>query len=864
MTSLTKLVTCLSPDLKSALENSVGEAMKRKAVSVDASHWLYHIVFGQDTELKTFLESQGVDLTALQSELEGQMPYGSGERERQPTISGSVAKLMEQAWILASVELGQPQILPEVFMLAAHTPNALGVRSEPLKALKPVSTDALRAFAQSRGANNSAATHSSGVATPPPAPSQSGGALEQYTVNLTQLARDGELDPVLGRTEEISKAIDVLLRKRQNNPIMLGQPGVGKTAVVEGLAEKIAAGEVPDQLKNAELVSLDMGLLQAGASVKGEFEERLKNVIKEVQSSEKTIIVFIDEAHTIIGAGGAEGQNDAANLLKPALARGEFRTVAATTFAEYKKYFEKDPALSRRFQAITIDEPVRDAAINILRAAAESLSKHHGVFVREEGIKAAVDLSIRYMPARRLPDKAISLIDTACARVALSQHARPKQIEMLEEDLRFAQSELEKSLEDARIFGNETFDGTDLSSSIHERETELLDRISSWKNQREKVEARLKAARDMLEDSGENSEETTPTPQEIEPTPNSEQETYVHPWVTEETVANVVSDWTGVPVSNIGASEAERLLHLEDTLKTRVIGQDSAIEAIAKSLKIARAGLTDTRKPIGVFMMCGPSGVGKTETALAIADQFFGGEDALTTINMTEFKESHKSSMLLGAAAGYVGYGKGGILTEAIRQRPYQVLLLDEMEKAHREIQDIFFQIFDKGCISDSEGNLVDFRNTIIIMTSNAGGEELRELTDTREIDPTPEELNEHLRPLLLRHFSPAFIGRTELIAYRPLSEGASMKLTEIHLNRIRKRIKAQYGAEFNWEKSFVDFVVGANNDPLSGGRAIEAIINRNFLPKLAEECITRVIQESPLSSISVSHSGKEVELEMG
>lgn len=849
MASLTKLVARLSPELRNALESGVGEAIKRKSAAVETAHWLFHILFGADSELQAFLEGQGVNLSDLQAELERAMPMGAGDGGKQPTISGSVTKLIEQAWLLASVELNLGMITPEVFLLATQQPNALGVRAEALAALKPVSTDALQAFCAERGKSVPAAASGSNGVTAGPV---DGTALDKYTVNLTELARRGELDTVLGRTTEVAKAIDVLLRKRQNNPILLGAPGVGKTAVVEGLAQKIAAGEVPDQLKGADLVSLDMGLLQAGASVKGEFEERLKNVIKEVQASETPIIVFIDEAHTMIGAGGTEGQNDAANLLKPALARGEFRTVAATTFAEYKKYFEKDPALSRRFQPITIDEPGRDAAVNILRAVSEGLSKHHDVFVREEAIKAAVDLSIRFMPSRRLPDKAISLMDTACARVALSQHARPAQIEGLEEELRFVEAELEKSVTDARMFGDPEFDASTLNEDIDNLKTTLADRISMWEDQKEKVSLRLDAAR-AAQEGGD----------QVEISAEDEDDIIVHPWVTGATVAEVVADWTGVPIANLGASEAERLLALESTLKQRVIGQDAAIEAIAKSLKISRAGLTDTRKPIGVFMMCGPSGVGKTETALAIADQFFGGEDAVTTINMTEFKEAHKVSMLLGAAAGYVGYGKGGVLTEAVRRRPYSVLLLDEMEKAHREIQDVFFQIFDKGHISDSEGNDVDFRNTIIIMTSNAGGEEIRDFVDAAGRDPSPEELNDHLRPLLLDHFSPAFIGRTELIAYRPLTPEVGAKLTEIHLNRIKNRIQAQYGARFNWEASFVDYVVSANSDPLSGGRALEAIINKNFLPRLAEECINRVIEDKPLETITVSHDGADVVLNM-
>ena len=866
MPSLTNLVARLSPPLKTALENAVGEAMRRKAAAVEPSHWLRHAVLGGAPELQGFLERQGVDLEAFERELERRMPHGSGSEARQPTISGSLTRLIEQAWLIASVDFGHSAVGPETLLLALLAPGPLGVRAEAYEALAPLSTDALRAFAEELDTPAGPAA-SKDLATDTARPSggagPGGGALAQYTVNLTALAREEKLDTVLGRTDEIAKAIDVLLRKRQNNPILLGPPGVGKTAIVEGLALKIAAGEVPDQLQGADLVSLDMGLLQAGASVKGEFEERLKNVLKEVRASETPIVVFIDEAHTMIGAGGTEGQNDAANLLKPALARGEFRTVAATTFAEYKKYFEKDPALSRRFQPITVGEPAPEAAVNILRAVAEGLSQHHGVFIREEAVKAAVDLSVRFMPARRLPDKAISVLDTACARVALSQHARPVQIEHLEEQLRFAEAELEKSRTDARMFGDGLFDGSELEGTIAELSDSLEGRVEMWEGQKERAERRLAAARAAADTEAEPEAGAVLSSAEEVALAEEDPEIFVHPWVTAETVAAVISDWTGVPVASLKGSEAERLLGLEDRLKERVIGQDAAIGSIGRALKISRAGLTDPRKPIGVFLMCGPSGVGKTETALAIAEQVFGGEDAITTINMTEFKEAHKTSMLLGATAGYVGYGKGGVLTEAIRRRPYSVLLLDEMEKAHPAIHDVFFQIFDKGHISDSEGQTVDFRNTIIIMTSNAGGEELRAFVDAQPAPPCSEELVGHLRPTLLDHFSPAFLGRSEVIAYRPLSTEDSGKLVEMHLHRIARRLDAQFGASCTWSAAFVSHVVRANNDPLSGGRALEAIINNRLLPRLAEACIARVINGAPVSAVSVGHDGSDITLEV-
>lgn len=837
MVQLTRLVGKLSPILKDALENAVGEALKRRSATVEPAHWLFHVLLGKHDDLAAFLERQGVSLTALEAEIESRMGRGHGSATERPTISGSLTKLLEAAWLVASVELDQPEIWPEALLLAAMQPGASGLRSETFEAFASVSGEALRDHARTRGRGKSMPGSDPAV----PVGLAADGALGKYTVNLTRLAREGALDAVVGRTDEVAKAIDVLLRKRQNNPILLGQPGVGKTAIIEGLAQRIVAGEVPQALAEAELLSLDMGLLQAGASVKGEFEERLKNVLKEVKSSPTPILMFIDEAHTMIGAGGSEGQNDAANLLKPALARGEFRTIAATTFAEYKRYFEKDPALSRRFQPITVEEPSAEASVHILRRVADGLAEHHGVLIQQDALRAAVELTTRFMPTRRLPDKAISVLDTACARVALSQNARPSAIDALEERLGFAHSERDRTLADISRFGTAKGDPDALEARVTALQAELEGANRRWMAERDQAR-RLSDA-----DSSAAPMDTAPE--------------FVFPWVSAATVATVISDWTGVPLTNLERSEADRLLQLDTALKARVIGQDAAVEAIARSLRISRAGLTDPRKPIGVFLLCGPSGVGKTETALAIADQVFGGEDAITTINMTEFKEAHKTSTLLGAAAGYVGYGKGGVLTEAVRRRPYSVLLLDEMEKAHPAIHDIFFQIFDKGHISDAEGNDVDFRNTIIIMTSNAGGEDIRGFIDDQDSMPNAEALAGHLRPILLDFFSPAFLGRTEVIAYRPLDADASRQLVGIHMARIKARIEAQYGAAFKWSNAFVDHIVRSNTDPLSGGRALEAIINRDLLPRLAERCIGAAITGTALARVAVDHDGKELRI---
>ncbi len=836
MTALVKLVAKLTPSLKAALENAVGEAMRRRAAAVETPHWLFHILFGDAPELRAFLDGQGVDLAALRDELERRMPRGAAAEAR-PTISGSVAKLIETAWLTASVDFDARAVTPEILLAAALKPTALGLRAEPIAALGPLSTEALADYAAGRlGAAAVGLAAAAGPAAPSGAWAADHGALAKYAVNLTARARAGALDPTLGRSDEVAQILDVLLRKRQNNPILIGEPGVGKTAVVEGLAQKIAAGEAPEALARAELLALDLGLLQAGASVKGEFEERLKNVIKEVKASETPILMFIDEAHTLIGAGGAEGQNDAANLLKPALARGEFRTVAATTFAEYKRYFEKDPALTRRFQPITVAEPSPEAATHILRAVADGLSSHHGVLIQDAAITAAVDLSVRFLPARKLPDKAISLIDTACARTALSQAARPAEVEKRAEALRFAETALERAESDLARFGTEA-DLEALRADAERRAEALRTAEAAWRAERLRATSALEAA---------GSGASPDAPQD------ADAPRFVHPWVSPETVAAVISDWTGVPVSALESSEAERLLGLEKALKARVFGQDAAVEAIARSLKISRAGLTDARKPIGVFLLCGPSGVGKTETALAVAEQVFGGAEALTTINMTEFKEAHKTSALLGAPAGYVGYGKGGVLTEAVRRRPYSVLLLDEMEKAHPTIQDVFFQIFDKGWITDSEGGRVDFRNTIIVMTSNAGDGFIRDAVALGGAAAEPSALEAGLREALLGHFSPAFLGRAEVVAYRPLSEEIGAKLVAMHLERIGKRIETQYGASFSWRSSFVDYVVRANTDPLSGGRALEAIVNKTLLPRLAEACIARAIEGAPVRAARV------------
>ncbi len=852
MFNLTKLVNTLTPTLKKTLENAVGEALKRRSSTVEVEHWLYCTIFGKDQALLSFLENEHIDINSLQSELDRKMIYGSSKESIQPTISGSIRQLLERAWILSSVEYGAEKIFPEALLMATLQPDSFGVKGSYVEALRSVSTERLQENARQQAGRYHSNLNENSVYE------NQENILKKYATNLTQLARQEKLDNVLGRTEEISKTIDIFLRKRQNNPILLGHPGVGKTAVVEGIAKKIVSGEVPKSLKECELISLDMGLLQAGASMRGEFEERLTGIIDAVKEATKPVIIFIDEAHTIIGAGGSEGQNDAANLLKPALARGDFRTIGATTYSEYKKYFEKDAALSRRFQPVIIDEPSKEASVNILRAVSENLSKHHGVLIRDDAVKAAVDLTIRYMPSRRLPDKAISVMDTACSRVAISQHACPKEIELIREELQFAHAELRRVRQDTQSFGQRSTDTSLIESKINNLEKKLQNNLSVWEKEKQEIKAQLQYA---SENMVEKKDQTIAFPEKDNAALayKNPKTKFIQPWVSEASISAVVSDWSGVPVNTLENTEVQRLFELSDSIKKRVIGQDFAIEAISKSLKVSRAGLTDPRKPIGVFLLCGPSGVGKTETALAIAEKFFGSEDALITVNMNEFKEPHKVSMLMGASAGYVGYGQGGILTEAVRQKPYSVLLLDEIEKAHPEIHDVFFQIFDKGNINDSEGNLIDFRNTIIIMASNAGSDEITQMVDDYPSQVDDQGINDQLKTHLLDYFSPAFLGRSEVIAYRPLSDNIGAKIVEIHLDRIKDRIEHQYKTNLKWDQKFVECVVRENKDKLSGGRAFESIINKKLLPKLAEECMKMVIEENCLKGVFISSSNDEI-----
>ncbi|UJF17206.1 type VI secretion system ATPase TssH [Vibrio sp. SS-MA-C1-2] len=854
---LGNLVGKLSVPLKNGLEEAAGVAMNQGVATIEIEHWIAQLISTKDEDILAFCTQQKINSQQFFQELQGRIErLPKGAAGQQPTISKALSESIENAWLQASVNYGQGQITSLHLLLVLLQEDNFGVKKLVLETLQNVSIEALSG--QISQLKVAAVSHESGSGSgATQAPTTGGGALDKYTTNLTQQARDGGIDPISGRNSEVRQAIDILCRKRQNNPIFVGEAGVGKTAVVEGLALRIAAGEVPTAIQGVEIHSLDLGLLQAGASIKGEFENRLKDVINEVKSAEKPIIVFIDEAHTLIGAGGAAGQNDAANLLKPALARGEFRSIAATTWAEYKKYFEKDPALTRRFQVIKIEEPNEEDALQILREVGKSLSQHHGVFITKEALEAAISLSVRYLPARQLPDKAISLLDTSCARVALTQGSKPERIEGLEQKIRYLESELSAIETEEEILVSNVSDHQELISTIEKHKAELQQQNERWLQEKDLV-TEIKAAIAVLTEEETNSDDRQQSQnlitEKLELLQSLQGEyPMVFPIVDEEVIATVIESWTGIPAGKMVKDEIAQLLSLEDTLHRRVIGQNRAISEIAKSIRISRAGLTDSRKPVGVFLMCGPSGVGKTETAMALADDVFGGENNLTVINMTEFKEEHKISMLLGSPAGYVGFGEGGVLTEAIRRNPYCVLLLDEMEKAHTGVHDLFYQIFDKGHIKDSEGRTVDFKNTIIIMTSNAADQAICDICSQEDELISNEVLLEEIRPALQESFKPAFLGRSTIIPYYPLSQDDLAKIAVISLNRVAKKLMDQYQATFKWQDDFIEFISSRNSDMTIGGRAVEQIINQTLMPQLANECIERLSHGEPITDVSVS-----------
>lgn len=894
-----------------AIESATVFCKMRGNPYVELIHWVHQILQLQDSDLHRIIKQFNLDPARLAKDLTAaldRLPRGSTSIT---DLSSHVEEAVERGWVYGTLMFGDAQVRTGYLVVGilktkglAHALTSISREFEKVN----VDTLADRFDEVVGGSPESSLSATDGfqmgnAASPgeasgamPPAQMGKQEALRKFAVDLTEKARKGEIDPIVGRDEEIRQVIDILMRRRQNNPILTGEAGVGKTAVVEGFALRIASGNVPPPLKDVKLLSLDIGLLQAGASMKGEFEQRLRQVIEEVQSSEKPIILFVDEAHTLIGAGGAAGTGDAANLLKPALARGTLRTVAATTWAEYKKHIEKDPALTRRFQVVQVGEPSEEKAILMMRGMASVMEKHHKVQVLDEAIEAAVRLSHRYIPARQLPDKSVSLLDTACARVAISQHAVPPEVEDSRERIKALTTELEIIDREAAVGIDAAARKTAASDKI-QAETERLQTLESrWKDERELVEkvlgirARLRGdlgkvegTASKLEKAADAAANATTVQTASGVTSNSslsaeeratllaelqEWQRKLHaiqgetplilPTVDEQAVAAVVQDWTGIPVGRMVKNEIETVLKLADILNERIMGQRHGLEMIAKRIQTSRASLDNPSKPIGVFMLAGPSGVGKTETALALAETLYGGEQNVITINMSEFQEAHTVSTLKGAPPGYVGYGEGGVLTEAVRRRPYSVVLLDEVEKAHPDVHEIFFQVFDKGWMEDGEGRHIDFKNTLILLTTNAGTDLITNMCRDPELLPSPDGLGKALREPLLKVFPPALLGRMVVIPYYPLSDEMVGNITRLQLRRIEKRIRANHDIPFTYDDDVVKLIVSRCTELESGGRMIDAILTNTVLPSISEEFLTRMMEGRPVECVHLSTADGE------
>ncbi len=879
---LKSLVGKLNSPCQTALEGAAGFCLSRQHYNVEIEHWLIKLLEIQDSDLLAILDKFDVNPGKFAQELNKELEYLKSGNTRAPALSPSVVELAKSAWMLASIDY-QHTVTTSAHLLGAMLldDNLRRATEATSGELGKITPDSLRGVIRSivgstsesadsqLGDTSSSTTHTDSDNTGSPSKTPS---LDKFTINLTEAAKQGKIDAVLGRDEEIRQIIDILIRRRQNNPILTGEAGVGKTAVAEGFALRIASGDVPSQLKNVTLLSLDLGLLQAGASVKGEFENRLKSVISEVKASPEPIVLFIDEAHTMIGAGGKEGQGDAANLLKPALARGELKTIAATTWAEYKKYFERDAALTRRFQVVKIEEPDEEKAINMMRAISVMLQNHHGVRIMDEAIIDSVKLSSRYITARQLPDKSVSLLDTACARVALSQSATPVSVEETQRRITQCKTNIKLLERENAILGNCDERIELLNTELNEQQDKLIKQEAQWNKEKDIVEKIHQLQKEMEADfhnTKKSADKREPNKKKITEAERKKikaelktlldsltkiqgESPMIQINVDSQAIAEVVANWTGIPVGKMVADEIHSIMDLKNILSNRIIGQQHALEAIAQSIKTSRAGLTDPRKPVGVFFMVGSSGVGKTETALALADILYGGEQNITTINMSEFKEEHKVSMLLGSPPGYVGYGEGGVLTEAVRRKPHSVILLDEMEKAHPGVQDIFYNLFDKGTIKDGEGRDIDFRNTVIIMTSNAGEEHIRAICEASDTIPEPDVLLDNFRPQLLNYFKPAFLGRTTVIPYYPLVDEDLMKICKINMRRIEKRVLENYNAQFTYNEDVILHIVARSQEVDTGARNIENILTKTMLPEMASECLSMMADNVDISSIYV------------
>lgn len=874
---------------------------------VELLHWLHMVLQLQDSDLHHIVRHYDLNSSRLASDMTASLDSLPRGATSISDFSPHLEEAVERAWVYSSLLFGESRVrtghMVIALLKAAGLKAALPSISSEFNKIKVEDLsdnfasivggspeDALYAQDGTQVGGAAAPGEASGAVAPAVMGKQE--ALARFSVDLTESARKGLLDPILGRDDEIRQIVDILMRRRQNNPILTGEAGVGKTAVVEGFAQRIVSGDIPPPLRDVSVRTLDLGLLQAGASMKGEFENRLRQVIEEVQASPKPIILFIDEAHTLIGAGGAAGSGDAANLLKPALARGTLRTVAATTWAEYKKYFEKDAALTRRFQVVKIDEPSEEKAIMMMRGLAGVSEKHHRVQILDEALVAAVQLSHRYIPARQLPDKAVSLLDTACARVAVSLHATPPAVEACQRRISALETEND-------ILAREEAVGMERQQRRGEIEEQLAREIAAlkqlegdWQKEKDLVDkvlelrGRLRAGTgepidEKLAEAGISEESTEPPPEQeaaqaeqtakgtlteearesmmaelkelmVQLSAVQGEKPLILPSVDEQAVASVVADWTGVPVGRMVKNEIEAIMHLADTLEARVIGQRHALDTIAMRMRTSRAKLENPNRPIGVFMFVGPSGVGKTESALALAEALYGGEQNVITINMSEFQEAHTVSTLKGAPPGYVGYGEGGVLTEAVRRRPYSIVLLDEVEKAHKDVHEVFFQVFDKGRMEDGEGRMIDFKNTIILLTSNVGTDLIMNMCKDPELMPDPAGIAKALREPLLKAFPPAFLGRLVVVPFYPLGDEVIRKIVRLQLGRIEKRIQENHRIPFTYDDAVVELINSRCTEVESGARMVDAILSHTLLPEISREILSRMMEGKALTRIHV------------
>ncbi|BBO67193.1 ClpV1 family T6SS ATPase [Desulfosarcina alkanivorans] len=871
VSNLKSLIGKLNETCRSSLESAAGLCLSQTHYEVDIEHFLIKLLEMSDTDLLKILKHFEINEAHLVADLTRAIENFKTGNARTPALSPRIPRMIKEAWLLASVEYQMPQVRSGHVLLALLDSDEFSrMLIASSDTLKKISVETLKdSYVDLTEGSGEDVGTAADAGSAPAAGGKPGGpagtkALDQYTVNLTERAKKGEIDPVLGRDFEIRQMVDILIRRRQNNPILTGEAGVGKTAVVEGFALRIAEGDVPPILQNVALHTLDLGLLQAGAGVKGEFENRLKGVINEVKASPIPIILFIDEAHTLIGAGGQAGAGDAANLLKPALARGELRTVAATTWAEYKKYFEKDAAMARRFQVVKVEEPDEEKAMVMMRAIGPFLEKHHNVMITDDALADTVHLSSRYISGRQLPDKAVSVLDTACARVAIGLTTSPPAVEQ-------AQRQIGDIDREIKILNRETAIGRDHEDRLGELAAQReatqaeMDRLTEkWRNEMEvagqvrdlyqEIHALLEKGDEAKEEIAARQEQLKELEAELEK--RQAEEPLVQIAVDSETVSAVVSGWTGIPTGRMLTDEIKTVLNLSERLKARIIGQDHGLDAIEQVIQTAHAGIEDPSKPTGVFMLVGPSGVGKTETALALSELLYGGEQNMISINMSEYQEAHTVSSLKGSPPGYVGYGEGGVLTEAVRRKPYSVVLLDEVEKAHPDVMELFFQVFDKGIMEDGEGRRIDFKNCLIILTSNLGTDLIMNLCADEETMPDPAGMGEMVKPELLKHFKPAFLGRMKIVPYYPITDDNMKLIVRLKLDRIVKRMQENRNVAFIYEDAVVDTIAGRCTDVDSGARNADNIMTNTLLPEMSRELLSRQARGEQISQVEVTMDG--------